>query len=458
MNRFCEILRALVAMFFVFGLGPVSSQDENALDWASIAKIPSDELEAVAEKSRDAIFHVFMMRPGEKRYFQQYEGFFLSEDGFGLCPLFPLCAGFDLGFCAGTYPEKGGVELPSPMVKAVFPADDLALVKFDFQPRESLSISSEKHRLGEWVAVVSPPMEKDPLFGPILDVREMPSASLDWQKQMPEKMSERYSIATRDHFGGSRIFRTGTPVVNDKGKVVASFTGSNAFLGQNYRMAAPLFSIASKIEEAKKGDVEMSIPLAGDQNPYHPARLDSDFEVVGGHLMEMDFDKALEKVAALKERYPESQGVRLLETRCLDKKARSGRLTQAEVIKLGEQMANLLIDNPVAEDVPVFVRARYHLDLGLSYEVAQDFEKAIEQFELADELFPPTLACANLAYSYVQNGESEKAKPLWRRAAELEPERLEWIERVKAGALDEGNLEEALKWERRFNLIYGFYN
>ncbi len=435
----------LLVFLFSLGLPGLSFGEEKgggeALDWDSLEPAAPLHLMGSAVKLRDALFEVYLFEDERRnQFYDSNRGFFISDDGFAICPLFPVCVGRQLGFGV-IEAGKGGVPtlLEAPVVYGLFPEADLALVKFEHRPAGHLSLAARDVPLGTWVAHLTPPGLTTPEYGPVLFHGRTAVASADWLKGVVDPV-KRYSIALPRRRNDSEVYRQGEPLVDESGEVVAVLVGFGNLGIQTLRYGVPANEFRDRVDDAMREGKPMTLPLPEAVNPYDPARLDPMYLAYGGAMLGGRVAEARGILESLSEKYPDSVGVR-------NELYRFGFQTLEAMKEAGapdwEAQANRLLVEVVthryAKTDPLWRQARYHQRLGALYRLSDKEEDAVRELTLADKLDPDCQACVDLAVFYQVRGDEEQAKHYLERAAERWPDHIGfWVE---LGKMSEGEAQ-----------------
>ncbi len=428
--------------------------DPTKLDWDGLKEFPPVELVAAASKLRKAVFEVFLFRGGKRdQYHTAYRGFFIRADGLAVCPLSPLClSGGQVEFGTKT---SGGVmvSLKAPAVYETFPELDLALVKFEHQPARHLTFAPEGVGLGTWVALLTPPEDPAPVMGPVLYHGTAAPAAGEWLKEEVE-IQECYSLGLPRGSRDTDTYRMGAPVVNEKGEVVAAFAGSQPVDFQVLRFGTPLAGFGERVEASLQAPVPVALPLSEADNPYVPAWRDPAYEAMGNAMMRQRFGQARQHLETLAKRYPDTEALNSLAYDIGNAELQSQlRWGATNTGALAEKLVALAQEREVLDEAPDWKRARYHLNLGMAYQEAQQAPEAIRELTRADELFPECQASMNLRDVYRFLGDREKTRQYLEQVVETWPSRIEcWVELSK---YLEGEASEACI--RRAQLLCKFY-
>lgn len=391
---------------------PVGAQEATA--WAVTAKTAPAGLLDVALTKRQALFFTQQQVGGKV---MPLVGFFIGADGLALCPLTPLSwkTGPRFGMDDG---EK--TWLPRPAVLAVFPEQELALVKFAFKPKTWLKISKEPTPVGTWVAVLSPSFAPNPVVGPILAHRE-----ITWSSPLlpPRPPVKKFSFAAGRSPSIEKVFVAGAPLLDARGEVVAAFSGSQPMPGQTLRTASPLAELPMRIQEAVKMGKPLKLPLSAKDLQLDPAALSEENRAMEAAQMEGNFAKGMQQAKALVAKFPDSHYARTSEYGFVSREVDLGEVSAQELVELAQQFK-------LQENDPPWEKAAYYSRLGEALGRANRVDEAIAPLQKADELWPQQMACMSLAVLFEKKGQLEEAERYWWRATSLDQERIEYWNRL----------------------------
>lgn len=287
----------LLALFLPVGTSNVNA-DEQAPKQADAA------LRDLAVTKRDS---VLVMRVKD-RNISSY-GAFISKDGLALVDMACLAL--------NERPEivtAADTPLKLPKILGTFPEQQLALVKFDHQPKACLKLAAKEPDVGETVALVTMNLTSaqfvetpSPMLGPVMAKRSMVTPSLR-QALFARVLSFGSSIsATQRDFAGPGRF-----AINRGGELVA-FTGSyEQWPGQTLVFLLPVTELAGRIEELAKVGENLGHPIPASHNPYDLAVLDDDFNMLGSAMQKGDQDEAKAALGRLRKSYPKSTKIALM--------------------------------------------------------------------------------------------------------------------------------------------------
>ncbi len=380
--------------------------------WAGTSKTAPAGLLDVALTKRQSLFFT-EQEVGEKAF--PFVGFFIAADGLALCPLTPLSWKAGPRFKMN---DENETSLPRPAVLAVFPEQELALVKFTYKPKTWLKLAKEPTPVGTWVAVLPPSFAPDPVVGPILAHREMTSVSPLVPRRPPVK---KFSFAAGRSPSIEMVFMRGAPLLDARGDVVAAFDGAQTLSGQTLRAASPLAELRERIQEAVRAK-PLKLPLSAKDLQLDPAALSEESLVIGetgAAFLGGDFAKAMQRAKSLVTKFPDSHYARTVEIGFAGVGVELGKLSAAELVELAKGFKH-------EETDPPWERAAYYRRLGEALLRANRADEAIAPLQKADELFPQHMACMSLAVIFDEKGQLEEAERYWRRATSLDQERIEY--------------------------------
>ncbi len=434
-------LLATVLSFVSLLAPPVGAQEAPA--WAATAKTAPAGLLEVALTKRQALFVTQQQVDGK---WLPFIGFFIGADGLGLCSLTPLSWKTGPMFVAD---DEEKTQLPQPAVLAVFPEQELALVKFKYKPKTWLKLAKEPTSVGTWVAVLSPSFAPNPVVGPILAHREM-----TWSSPLvpPRQPVTKFSFAAGRNPSIEMVFVQGAPLIDARGEVVAAFSGSQTLPGQTLRAASPLAELPERIQEAVKKGVSLKLPLSAKDLQLDPAVLSEERLAMGetGAAVLRDFANAMQRAKALVAKFPDSHYARNEEFACALTGADLGEVSAQELVDLAKQF------KPQDNDPP-WEKSAYYCRLGDALLRANRADDAIASLQKADELWPQNMACMTLADIFEKRDQLDEAERYWRRATNFDQERIaywESLSRVLSARLKSKEESEA---SDRVNFLEDLY-
>jgi tetratricopeptide (TPR) repeat protein len=439
--------RTLAAVLVAGLLAPPIVAEADGPDWAKITRKAPEGLLKVAQTKRPALFFIAQPTPA---LMSSDIGFFLDEKGLALCPLPPLCRKGATTFHLG---NEDRTKLKTPVVLAVFPKVELALIKFDRKPKSaaSLSISKEATSVGTWVALLSLEVDPDPVLGPILSYR---TTSIDWEMKSPDSPAKQFSFATgRAPRQNERVFVKGAPLLNLRGEVVAVFQGSQPLQIQTLRLATPTTGLPERIAGAVKKDGRLNFPLRAEHHGLDPAEFSDEYDALQGVLMARDQDPAKARISAkaLLKKYPESFLARKHEFQVARMGLQSEAVSPKELIELVKGL------EPPGKAHPA-EQAIYLNSLGEALFATGQIEKAIATLKQSDELHPAGMACGTLAGIFQRKGQLQEAEAYYRRAAALTPERMGYWYEILTVLTGRGKSKEISEIYDRTSLLEDLYS
>jgi len=401
-------LLATVLSFVGLLASPVGAQEAPA--WAGMAKTAPAGLLDVALTKRQALFVTQQQVDGK---WVPFIGFFIGADGLALCSLTPLSWKTGPMFRAD---DEEKTQLPQPAVLAVFPDQELALVKFASKPKKWLNLAKEQTPIGTWVAVLSPSFAPNPVLVPIVARRQMSMVAELVPRRAPV---EKFSFAAGRNPSIEKVFVQGAPLLDARGEVVATFSGSQPLPGQTLRIASPLAGLQEQIQEAVKKGERLKLPLSATDLQMDPAALSEEKIGMGVALMHQDFPKGMQLAKALVAKFPDSLFARTEEFASALTGSDLGEVSGQELVDLAKQFK-------LQESDPPWEKSAYHCRLGEALLRANRLDDAIASLQKSDELWPQNMACMSLAGIYERRNQMDEAERYWRRTTSLDQERIEY--------------------------------
>jgi hypothetical protein len=402
--------KLLAAALTFAGLLATEVGAEDAPAWTGTSKTAPAGLRDLALTKRGALFFS-QQRVGEKVV--PSIGFFIGADGLALCPLPPLSWKSGPSF---TMDDEEQTALPTPVVLAVFPEQELALVKFASKPKTWLELSKERPPVGTWVAILSPSFAPNPVLGPIVAHREITGTSSLVPRRPPVK---KFSFATSRSPTIEMVFVIGAPLLDVRGKVVAAFSGSQPLPGQTLRTGNPLAELPERIQDAVKKARTLKLPLSAQDLQLDPAALSEESRVMGDAQMKGDIAKGIQQAKALVAKYPNSRYARAEEYGFVSDGVDHGQIGAEELVELAQQFK-------IQENDPPWEKAAYYCHLGEALLRAKRPDEAIAPLQMADQLSPQCMACMSLAIIFDNKNQLDDAERYWRRTTSLDQERIEY--------------------------------
>jgi tetratricopeptide (TPR) repeat protein len=414
----------------------------------ALPPIPTEEpagLTEAANQLRSAVF--FTIGAAGRKVFGD-TGFFISADGLALYRLDPLCA--DPPPIFRTAEIRGG-GLKPPVVLEVFPDQALALLKFDHRPRAWLTITRETPSIGTWVAVVPSGFTgggplPEAVAGPIVAHR-ITSGSVT---HPPRPSPKQFSIAMGKNPSYEPTLTSGAPVINERGEVVAAFSGSQPMPGQTLRLANPLAGFPEQIDEAVKKGNRRKLPLAIGESGLDPALFSNTCRLMGGSAMAGDLAQERSLARKLLEEFPDSRFVKSHEFGVAAQQVIAGSSNPDELLDLAQRSKPPASANAADQ-------AAYQERLGQALVHAGRTEEAIDALRKSHELDPWALACMTLAVIHERRRELEKAEECWRQATMMNPERIDYWDRYQGVLAAREKWKEADAAQDRVYLLESLY-
>lgn len=404
----------LGAALSIAGLLAPAVGAEDAPAWAGTAKTAPAGLLDVALTKRQALFFT-EQKVGGKVF--PFLGFFIGADGLALCSLTPLSWKTGPAFKMG---DQERTALPQPLVLAVFPEQELALVKFTYQPKTWLKLAKEPTPVGTWVTVLSPSFAPDPVVAPILVHRQM-----SWSSPLvpPRQPVKKFSFAAGRSPRIEMVFVKGAPLLDARGEVVAAFSGSQPLPGQTLRSASPLAELPERIQEAVTKAKPLKLPLSAEDLQLDPAVLSEESRAMEDAQAQGDFAKERQNAKALVAKFPDSHYARTEEFGSAAMGVDRGEVSAQELVELAKRFK-------IQDTDPPWARGAYYTRIGEALLRANRTDEAIASLQKADELWPQHMACMSLAIIFDKKGQLDEAERYWWRATSLDQERIEYWNRL----------------------------
>lgn len=407
----------VAALFSVAGLLTPPARAQDAPAWARTTKTPPQGLLELALTKRGALFFT-EQAVGDKAL--HILGCFIGADGLALCPLTPLSWQTVPAFHMADEEMK---VLPRPVVLAVFPEQEVALLQFKHKPKTWLTLAKEPPSVGTWLAVLPPPFETDPVLGPIVAHREM-----TWSSPLlpPRPPVKKFSLAAGRSPKTNAAFIEGAPMLDAHGHIVATFSGSQTLPGQTLRTANALAPLSGQVQQAAKTAQPLALPLSAKDLRLDPAVLSAERRAlgeVGAAAQAGNFDHVMQQANLLIAKFPDSTYVQNEHFAVASFGVGLGRVKAEELVRLAQQFR-------LQEDAPAWEKSAYYCRLGEALKGANRMDEAIAALQKADELWPHHMACMNLAEIYGNKGRLDEAERYWRRTTRLDQERIEYWNRL----------------------------
>jgi hypothetical protein len=405
------------------------------------AEVPAGLLEA-AVKLRPGTFYTLPKLHGN---LVPKVGFFIDDNGLALCPLEPLHVTPVPVFRTG---ERDSDILKNPVVLEVFPDQSLALLKFDHKPSASLKIAKEAAKTGTWVAAVPSGLtDGGSVAGPIVSHR---IANLESQTSPPRPPQKQFLVAVGSGPVYRDLLRPGAPMINERGEVVATYSGSQVVPGQTLQLASPLETLPARIEEAVKNPNRRSLPLALKDLGLDPAILSEEFLLFHQSASQGDASIARNLARKLVETFPASRAAKSNEFGFTQGEVGAGTAHAHDLLDLAKRM-----EPP--ESATALEMAAHHVRLGEALLLANRLEEGVASLLKSEELDSEAMACVILAGFYEARGELELAEKYWRQATTLEQERISYWDALERVLGARGKWKEAAAAQERVYLLEDLY-
>ena len=390
-----------------------------------------DDLAKVAEAKQPAVFSFGLVTPGGGSLMNK--GFFLNRDGNALCPLMYLCRD-----ALPRFDASDGTILDRPKVLATFPDHDLALLKFNYQPKAWLEIAAKRPDVGQWVAHVSTLRDPPSPVGPVLSYR----AGFEWNRYPAVSTNMGYAAGRNPSL--QRIFASGAPLINSEGKAVAVHIASIPLPLQTLYTAMPLDDLGARIEATLKNPGDLALPIDAKHHLFDAAVLSPEWGLIAQAGGAGKVSAALERTRKLLERYPDCRALKAREWEFMRMQG-AGAITAEEFLAATQRSAP-------PENAGEPEKAYYQFRLGTAlHEIPGREEGAKTAYRKAFAL-APELVCvagANLADLLMLQGHTKEGEALLRKVATLTPERIDYIELLRGAVEDRGDWkvsEELGRW------------
>jgi tetratricopeptide (TPR) repeat protein len=388
-------------------------------------------LPKLAKEKQAAVFSVGLTLPTGDSVMNK--GFFIDGRGLALCPLIFLCYDSTLRFDA-----SDGEILAKPKVLAVFGEQHLALVKFAYKPKAWLEVSDKRPATGEWLALISTLRDPAPLTAPVLALRD------NFETKAFPQTFRALSFATARSPAHDRTFADGAPLIDDTGKAIAVYAGSEPLNMQTLRFARPLDGLVNSIKAVLTKPLDLPIPIPRKHHPYDPARLDPLWGILQQNGATGYSADSLARVQKLLVKYPGNRTLQSIEWELMFQSIIQG--------SPGEAILEAARRTEAPENAPAPDRASYFYRLGRAYCASPGNEAAtMDAYRKAFDLAPqtPHLAGANLAGMHLGRGELKEAERVYRKIVSIVPERIDYIEGLQKVLTAKGDwkgVEELTSW------------
>ncbi len=394
---------------------PARAEDTPA--WAGTAKTAPQGLLELALTKRGALFFTEQaMGTGALHVL----GCFISADGLALCPLTPLSWQTGPVFHVA---DEGMAALPQPLVLAVFPEQEVAILRFKHKPKAWLTLAKEPPSVGTWLAMLTPSFVTDPVLGPIVAYREM-----SWSSPLlpPRQPVKKFSLATGRSPKTDAAFIEGAPMMDAEGHLVATFSGNQTLPGQTLRSANSLAPLHGQVQQAAKTAKPLALPLSAKDLQMDPAVLSMERRTMGNAgaaAQDGRFDEVMKQANLLTAKFPDSTYVQDEYFAVAMVGVNVGKVTAEELVRRAQQFK-------LPENAPAWQKGAYYCRLGEALMRANRMDDAIAPFQKADELWPHHMACMSLAEIFGSKGRLDEAERYWRRTTSLDQERIEYWNRL----------------------------
>lgn len=390
-----------------------TARAQDAPAWAGTAKTAPQGLLERAQSKRAALFFT-EQAVGTKA--QHILGCFISADGLALCPLTPLSWQTVPDF---HLTDEKMTALPRPVVLAVYPEQEVALLQFKHRPETWLPLAKEPPSVTTWLAMLIPAVAGDPVLGPIVAYREMSWSSPLVPARQPVK---KFSLAAGRSPKINAAFIEGAPMIDAQGHLVATFSGNQTLPGQTLRTANSLAPLHGQVQQAAKTPKPLALPLTATDLQLDPAVLSPERRSMGNAgaaAQDGRFDEVMQQAERLIARFPDSTYAHDEHFAVAMVGASVGKVKAEELVRLARQFQ-------LPENAPAWQQGAYYCRLGEALMSANRADDAIAPLQKADELWPHHMACMRLAELHAGKGRLDEAERYWRRTTSLDQERIEY--------------------------------
>ena len=259
--------------------------------------------------------------------------FFVSKDGFAVCPLRAMTS----GMVPAHVETSKGTKLSFGTVVAILGEQELAVIKLQAKPRMWLSLGAKDTTLGTEGAFLEPGQKKPIHAGPILARRKARRAAL---LKMP--LVARLSVGTQSPQlvkAGINSLNLGAPLIDKTGRLQGVFAGVQPARNQILVQATPLWPVRNALYAAIARPGKVALPLAGKSNPYDPVAVEPHYHAAVENLVKLQVDQALIHVNALLKAHPGSPMAHWLKFDILQKgrEYEKAKALLADLTKRGEK-------------------------------------------------------------------------------------------------------------------------
>ncbi len=397
---------------------------------------PVDEVRRIGAESRKAAIRQTLERPGGMML--GGTGLFISPDGLAL---------FNSGlFCTRTkarFHTAGGEELDFGAVLAVFPDQELLLMKFDHEPQVWLPVAAAEPVRGDYLSiVVLDKLEKleESTVRPMV-ARMLGTKTKTISNYRDTHFSRVLTVGCHPRLEQVKRMLPGTFAVDRHGHLAGFQHGTEKNARKVFHLTS-LHGVHGLIEQALAAGDKLPFPLPEEKVLTDRASLDGDYTLLGAALRQGDRVRAAEISERLRKRYPESRLVRLLS------------------IRLAGHGDPGLPELPAANQAdPVPQRIGRHLDRVQLLHERGDSDGAVWECEATVKISPEgfTDPLIQLATIFMLSGKPEAAEPVFRKVCEVEPDNLDLL--MGLGSIQErlGKFEELQETAQRAKELEQWY-
>lgn len=382
-------------------------------------------------------------RTGRKFAKASSRGVFISKDGLALVSL--------MGVCLPREPQVATADktqLKFGTVLGMFPAEGLALMKFDHRPKVWLKLAEKEPEVGESIALI--PMNLEPSFGkvPVVVGPVMAKYLSRTSKLRVPQFKRILSLGAGLSGAQSAALEPGVFAIDRAGHLVAFVDIVAPAKEQTliYLDSVPL--LFSRIEKLAAGGKAIPFPLAEADLPLDPVHFDEEFYQVfannGGKAPAVN----MPLLRGLMKRYPESGTLK-------------NRILGAMIANDNGEPLVTLEDYPLPDPgMPTAAQVDRLLNRNtIPWKTAERIKAGIEELKRAVELSPVDFPTPRVNLAYVQDsmGNLEEADALYREAFRVTPEDMDLIQRFERFLNKRGKYAEADKLSERFYEVAEIY-
>ena len=395
-------------------------------------KDANDELAEMAVSKRAAAIGLAVMR--SPTYLEAFSwGVFISKDGLALVDIQAL-----VKQKKPTVVAVNDEKVKFGKILAVFPEQELALMKFDYRPKSWVPLAPVEPKLGETIALVTM-MRSDPWNGEVSPV--VGSVLVKRSGLTPNNRVARFTRTLSLGSGLTQVQNAalgpGCFALDRKGRLVGFMGGKKPVGSQILIEVTPVAALADTIDALVKEGKDIGHPLPAAHNSIDPAALDVDFHPMNLARARQDWKEAERLMVALQGRHPKSYALKII--------SRSMKLRSGPQHDLLLTFPEPDLRAPVAHQVSDW-SARANV-----LAMRKEFDAAIEAHKKAIALSPEDYPEVrfSLARLYAHLGRIDEAEALFREAYPAYSDTIAWVEQFELLLSRQGNVKEARKLAKR---------